>query len=301
VNVFEELDDPTGALARTLTANGWVAASLPVNSASDVPRFRLASTYTELDAHGIRLAGASVDGEATIVTELLVLPLPTTLLVRTRLPVMLPASRLAEAARLCATVNAYTHNGVVSIEPDGAPRVTTTAFLFAPESAAAAVIAHAVRRNRTLVLDVLLNLFLRLGRGETAAAILADTSFVEAAEAVSNQAPSQSAARFDFERAPEPTFDANGLAEAYSKDHGMALEEGLGFARYVALADLDGPVCVGPVLLHQDGIVECYGCTEPLVRSHPPGTSMSCMPGRELGPGHRCGRCAGEPGPTPRP
>jgi hypothetical protein len=52
------------------------------------------------------------------------------------------------------------------------------------------------------------------------------------------------------------------------------------------------PPCVGPVVIHEDGVTECYGCSDPMLRVHPAGSTWSCGPSREFGIGHRCPRCS---------
>jgi hypothetical protein len=52
---------------------------------------------------------------------------------------------------------------------------------------------------------------------------------------------------------------------------------------------LDG--CAGPVLIHADGVVECYGCDQPHDVPHLGGTTVSCASGLQLGHGHTCDRC----------
>jgi len=49
--------------------------------------------------------------------------------------------------------------------------------------------------------------------------------------------------------------------------------------------------CAGPVLIHADGVVECYGCDQPPDIPHIGGTTVSCASGLLLGHGHTCDRC----------
>jgi hypothetical protein len=49
--------------------------------------------------------------------------------------------------------------------------------------------------------------------------------------------------------------------------------------------------CAGPLLIHADGFVECFGCSEPATNRHLEGGSISCSEGLYLGDGHRCERC----------
>ena len=48
--------------------------------------------------------------------------------------------------------------------------------------------------------------------------------------------------------------------------------------------------CPGPVVIHADGVVECFGCTEP-ESVHVGGCTNACHEDLYLGRGHRCERC----------
>ena len=50
--------------------------------------------------------------------------------------------------------------------------------------------------------------------------------------------------------------------------------------------------CPGPVLIHADGTVECYGCTSPGTTLHLTEITVACDEGVRLGDGHVCERCA---------
>jgi len=49
--------------------------------------------------------------------------------------------------------------------------------------------------------------------------------------------------------------------------------------------------CPGPLVLHADATIECFGCTEPATFSHVADCILACSPDRYLGAGHRCERC----------
>jgi len=49
--------------------------------------------------------------------------------------------------------------------------------------------------------------------------------------------------------------------------------------------------CGGPTLIHADGVVECFGCTDPGGNPHLEKCTVSCAPGVYLGEGHLCPRC----------
>jgi hypothetical protein len=74
-------------------------------------------------------------------------------------------------------------------------------------------------------------------------------------------------------------------------------EWGATFATLGKLVSGEGVVdaCTGPVLIHADGLVECYGCAEPSRNPHLGGITVACAPGLRLGRGHLCDRCEREP------
>lgn len=66
---------------------------------------------------------------------------------------------------------------------------------------------------------------------------------------------------------------------------------------FVAMSEDDArpglvEACAGPVLIHADGAVECFGCVDPQASRHLKRVTVACAPGLELGNGHRCERCA---------
>jgi hypothetical protein len=64
----------------------------------------------------------------------------------------------------------------------------------------------------------------------------------------------------------------------------------------VGLKDGVRDACVGPILIHADGAVECYGCDSPATNPHVVGTTVACHAGSRLGAGHLCERCGGPAG-----
>ena len=52
--------------------------------------------------------------------------------------------------------------------------------------------------------------------------------------------------------------------------------------------------CAGPILIHADGVVECFGCTHPHDTPHLAGTTIACEWWRQVGRGHTCDRCGPE-------
>ena len=118
-------------------------------------------------------------------------------------------------------------------------------------------------------------------------------------EALGDQDITVRGTRFDFAEGPEPSVPQHNDSMTRLPRARAAETEGL--ANLQALlernADAGLPLCVGPVLLHEDGVAECYACSDPMNRLHPGGHSASCTQGREFGEGHRCTRCA--PSATP--
>ncbi|HET6849780.1 MAG TPA: hypothetical protein VFH74_13020 [Gaiellales bacterium] len=55
--------------------------------------------------------------------------------------------------------------------------------------------------------------------------------------------------------------------------------------------------CAGPIMIHADGVVECFGCADPAETPHLSGTTIACEWWRQVGRGHVCDRCdpAGKP------
>jgi hypothetical protein len=259
----ELLRDPSLVLEATLKQNGWQAGPLGGPS--------------------VRLAGGTVDLHAATVTD--VAAVPGTIIVRTRIPTILPGGVRSQAGYLCAAINATIHAGVVAVETDGTPTLTTKALLFTPEAAASSVITTAVKQNRELA-DALCGCFVRLRRGDDAAQVATDMGF---ADTLPDSALPRTPAQIDLDRAPEP----NPRQVADASIHRFEAAERDALARLQALTEhnRNEPACAGPVVLHKDGTAECYGCDDPLERFHPAGASLSCTPGRALGAGHRCARC----------
>lgn len=45
------------------------------------------------------------------------------------------------------------------------------------------------------------------------------------------------------------------------------------------------------MLIHADGVVECFACSDPAGTHHLGGCTVACQPGMYLGRGHGCERC----------
>ena len=236
------------------------------------------------------LAGGSVDGLAFLVTSVSVKL--GTITVCTRMPAILSERRRADVTAVCAALNRLLNGHVASVDPDGAPTVTTKSWLFGPDRAAIAGITRAVTTNRTTSSAVRAP-FVRLVAGWDFEAAL--SGLPQNADLL-RQATPRAATVIDLASLPEPGAAHRADAAAAIGPSPDRVREVDALARYQALAyrafDADDPICVGPVVLHQDGVAECYGCSDPLHRLHPGGTSGDCVPGRAFGDGHRCIRCA---------
>ena len=222
--------------------------------------------------HWIRLAGGTIDGLARIVTELLVAP--GHLLVHSTLPTVIPPDKRREAVRLCSLLNTMDLPGIVSIDAAGAPSITLKLLLQDDEDAAKAMTQFAVRATRFTADRA--GAFCRIAGGVGIDQIVPES----VARPWSN-----TAARY-------------GTVIARSG-------EGDGQQIFTDLSDRR-QLCLGPMLFHEDGAIECYGCSEPKAHRHEAVTAAPCAGDRSLGPGHRCGgaprsvlRCSSY-GPQPR-
>ena len=89
--------------------------------------------------------------------------------------------------------------------------------------------------------------------------------------------------RWEWERDGPPTL--RGDIEVPS---GYTVPEYRGTLMALSRAGQGG--CPGPVMIHADGVVECFGCTEP-AGAHLGGCTVACKEDLYLGRGHRCERC----------
>jgi hypothetical protein len=257
----ELLMDPSGAVVAAIRDNGWVAGPW---------RHK-----------GFRLAGGPLDSHANFVTDLHLLT--ASVAVETRIPVQLPSRRRLDALLLCSAVNAG--SGIVSIDPDRVPVLHTRLIMVQPEGIAAAVIADAIRRQRQIA-HVVTPAFLALVRGEPLTRIVGVLGLASQLPFATDPQP---AAELDLSRTPNPSDKA--LEEA--RQLPITEAEVMALARVQTLNETQphAEQCAGPLIIHADGVVECYGCTDPLHYIHGGGCSASCRPARRLGIGHRCQRC----------
>jgi hypothetical protein len=237
----------------------------------------------------VRLAGGTVDQHASLVSDLLVLAPPlNTLSVRTRLPIQIPVQQADTVARFCVAVNAGLRHGVLFVAADGAPEATTKTIVPASETAAAAVIVATVKRNRGIS-AFLTQLLATLMRGETVERLLADS---DSADTIPFSGEPRRSGLLDLSSIPAPPDEY--VSQPAFENMPRPEVDALGKFETQQNAQPHKPVCSGPVVVHADGVSECYGCTQPLERFHPGGTSLSCSPGTRFGIGHSCERCRDE-------
>lgn len=234
----------------------------------------------------VYLAGSQIDVRPALLTAVLVVPDPVNALtVRTHLPILVDKSAAREIATFCIGINAAVRDGMLSIDAGGTPQVTSKALLPTEQRAAAALIIDTVTRNRALA-DTLDLPLLAIGRGQTAAEVLANT---HAANLLPLTTPPRTPAVFDLTQTPPPP------AEFMNHPNLAVLPRAevdtLGRFETQQNEDLHRPVCAGPIVIHSDGAIECYGCRTPPERFHGNGATRSCTPGRTFGNGHQCDRC----------
>jgi hypothetical protein len=263
------LENPFWAFEAALEAQSWAAGPLQ-------------------QPHWFRLAGGLVDGRTRLVTDVCV---PRgNLILHTHLPLRVPPERLPAARTLCSVLAAGSV-GICSLEPDGAPIIYFKTLLFEHEGeGAAAVVVDAIRDHRGKIMRAIFPAFTRVAEGEDVRSIAKQLG----GEHLLPLTSYYHAALFDRAAMPEPRPDLRQewferIADAHGTD-----DEALGLAALWELNSAlpnDAPLCAGPVLVHSDGTLECYGCMTPNVHRHPAGTSASCEPAYRPGVGHGCDRC----------
>lgn len=258
---------PSSLIVRMLSAKGWDA---------------------EAAGAWAMLSGGSVDGYPPILTGLIQTPGNAT--AESELPVLLPIERRALAAEVCAAVNRHLTGGTVSISTIGRPAVTSKRLLSEDEESAVEQYAALVLRNRQIARSMV-GLFKGVAEGGDAADILA------AASCPSPSTTPRRAAQLPLADEPAPGAEHQATASANVEGHSWVTpQEVESLARLNALAvRLNArklPICPGPLVLHADGVAECYGCDQPMERFHPSAAGGSCVSGRFFGAGHRCARCA---------
>jgi hypothetical protein len=149
-------------------------------------------------------------------------------------------------------------------------------------------LADALRRAASLS-------YLLLAQGGSAAAA---ASKLHLSDYVPAGKPVPTAAQLELSRTPQPSAAQLAQARALqvSDAEAVALARNQALVYSIANGHPDGPpICAGPLIFHEDGIVECHYCVSPETRIHARGCTASCRPQRRLGKGHHCPRCYPEP------
>jgi hypothetical protein len=254
------------ALQKALASRGWSAGTSDGSRDPDV-----------------RLPGGQIDGMPSLVSDLFVVE--GSLSITTRLPILIRSSRRYEASLLCSTIN--TAGGwVISIDTEGVPIVISKCYLGPDPVLAAAQIVDVILTNRTQAAR-LTDTLGAIDHGETAAAVI--SSFAQPAPF---NEPFPTSSLLDLSHAPMPSPDMVDDLKKF-RDHPSITEAEMTAMVRVRLLDEgqpDAAPCAGPLVIHADGITECFACTNPETRLHVGGTA-ACGPHARLGYGYICGRC----------
>jgi tetratricopeptide (TPR) repeat protein len=239
-------------------------------------------TATWLDGFSVRLAGGEVDGRALFVTDMLAFHGAAS--VHTRLPLLIPAEQRFEALLLCSAINA-SGGAVVSIDPDGVPVVFSKCLLAGDSELSAATIVDLVCDHRLQAVQVSVA-FNEIACGEPASSVAAA---MDLTAPVPFTEPFTAASRLDLSLGPEPPLETQKSFDALGPDLTEREMTALVRLKLFGLQQPDASPCAGPLVVHSDGALECYGCTNPESRVHV--STASCRPRYRLGNGHLCSRC----------
>jgi len=258
----QPLTDCRGALAAAIRDNNWCASPISANR--------------------LRLSGHTLDGDASIVTDVYVLP--ATVGVESRLPVQLSPSQRLKGMLLGSAINAAC-GSAVTFECDCVPLLVNRIHAIQPEPLTVNRITLTIRMHRGLA-KLASAAYADLARGVPLSTVATGCKIADFLPFA--VAPIE-AAVLDTTLTPQPTTKALAAFKALR----IPQAEALALARVATLSEShsDAEPCAGPLVSHADGVVECYGCTNPLHRVHGRGTTASCGPGRRLGEGHHCKRC----------
>jgi hypothetical protein len=263
------LEDSVEAFVAALVSQGWLAG--PAGPS------------------WFRLAGGLVDGATRFVSDCLVVR--GNISIETRLALRVPPERRLEALRLCSLLNAGAMV-ICSLDADAVPIAHYKSLLVEPQAGAVAAIVDAIQAHRDLVTGVISPAFVRIATGHDASSIAEE---LDLQDYVPLAHPFQ-AAVFPASELPEPDpRRTEAWRELIFESPAGTEEEANGLATLWELnfsLPRDAPICIGPVIAHADGTLECYGCDTPITTFHPEGTSGSCSSfGYRPGVGHECSRC----------
>jgi hypothetical protein len=216
------------------------------------------------------------------------------------IPVLVPLDRRVEVLELCLLLNRQARVGF-TLDSRDTPLVCASCDLLAHESAVAAD-----RCGQTLQL-----LWQRATATEKVFRQVAKGASAHEAAAHLFSADQQQRDPRGFllstrEGVPLPGSRWNGLLDGIEMPAGVSAPDGYTAAEMLALFTVFGRLtaggetgmldaCPGPLLIHADGVVECFGCTDPgQVSHHLSGSTVECRDRIYLGPGHRCERCGSD-------
>jgi len=259
-------EQPSPLIVRMLATNGWDG---------------------EAAGAWVLLSGGSVDRFPPLMTMLIQAPGAASVSAETELPILLPERRHGLAAEICCAVNRHLTGGALSITTIGRPAVTSKRMISEAEDIAVRQFTELVLWNRAVARS-LFGVFIRVAEGVDAADILAEASCPPlsispraAAVLPLDDSPGEEHRRL----AAAALRGSPGVTEL--EIDGLARLDALGTRKDAASYQL----CAGPLVLHADGVAECYGCERPLEHNHLSGASGQCRPGRAFGIGHTCSRC----------
>ena len=221
------------------------------------------------------------------------------MLVDCGVPVLVPGDRLEQTLELCLGLNTQARVAFV-VGRRGTPKVCATVRLTAGmpgQLAGDLCLAHikfVVQRAAAAE-----DLFRAVAEGADAASVLRLIDRDEARELFDALPITR---RPGADDGPQSTEWPGALDLAPARPKGIPVPAGqtepearatfLVFTRFVDSDDPVIPGCAGPLLIHADGVVECYGCEQPWA-PHIAGSTIGCSEGLYLGSGHRCFRCDG--------
>src|SRR3954452_16692642 len=243
-------DESPGLIARMLATNRWDG---------------------EAAGAWVLLSGGSVDRFPPLMTSLIQPPGTATMTAETDLPLLLPWARLPLAAEVCAGLNRRLVGGTVSITTIGRPALTSKRFVSEDEETAISQMTNLVLGNRAVARS-LIGAFKRVAEGISAPDLLHEVG----CPALETEA--RTAARLALNGGLTPTAEGRDTAATTLLGaHGVTDLEVEGLARLDTFVrqqhNTNHPFCAGPIVLHADGVAECYGCELPLERRHLGGTS----------------------------
>jgi hypothetical protein len=282
------MDEPTGA-AELLSA---YEVAVALQSAVDELGLRL---LVQEDEGVTRIYGPPGVFDPFVLTE--VWTGDGIMRVECAVPVLVPEERLEEVLELCLGLN---RQGRVAfaLGRRGTPIACMTVRLTLGASQHAASLCRNSLKMNWQRCDAAEEHFRAVVEGAEAASVLKaiaeDPSLSDALPLMPRPGPAAGAVGAEWQglldHAPQLPDDAP-VPDEYTESEFRAAA----WALQLSLPNkgLFGNACGGPLLVHADAVVECYGCSEPALTGHLYGCVAFCDDGIHLGRGHRCDRCNG--------